>query len=211
MPIHGLDQLNNMIRHLEKNTIVTVGDLGFAMDQQAGRILDRTAIGIDFDEGTFAPYSEHEPYYYYPEGVTGKAAEAHLTHVHSLTKPHGTRTAKGIRYVSYGAFKRALGRFVVDLLGPVAPHMLEQFQMEINGAYSWYRRGERDWNSGVEPGKYVTLQILGDKGRIAAGHNEGNPAKHLPERKFFAISASDQERIFEDVRRRIYMRIEGRL
>lgn len=159
----------------------TQGDLLYAMDLQGQRILDRTAQGIDYTGSPFAEYDKTHPYYYYPAG----------------------KGSKGVRYDSYDAFKKSLGRQVVDLMGADAPHMLGVFELQVNGLSFRFNAGEYDAQSA--PASTVTMGIYQTKGFLAYLHNEGIAPQ--PERKFFAISDEDKERIFEDIARRISARV----
>jgi hypothetical protein len=96
-------------------------------------------------------------------------------------KIHRGRGSVGIRFESYAAFKRALGRTNVDLLGPSAPHMLQALQVVK-----------------VTP-QGGTLGIYGQEADRATGHNEGASIRNLPKREFFAFSERDVDAVVKDI------------
>lgn len=172
----------------------TKGEVLFALERQKTRILERTARGVDFENRPFAPYSTKGPYYYTPSSA-GKGDHAdHTRRMRSrdrfakklgISKP----TVKGfaIRFDSYAAFKSALGRAGgVDLTGVSAPHMLQAIIAKVTG----------DGGSGEFSG---TLGIYGDEALRASGHNQGNPARGLPQRRFFDSSKQDIEDFYADL------------
>ncbi|WP_394766346.1 hypothetical protein [uncultured Paludibaculum sp.] len=85
------------------------------------------------------------------------------------------RTRFGIKFASYAAFKQSLGRSVVDLYGPRAPHMLQALTVRV-----------------AEDRKGVILGIYGEAARRARGHQYGNAAKHLPQRRFLGAMPEDR-------------------
>lgn len=82
-----------------------------------------------------------------------------------------TRTPIGIKFASYAAFKRSLGRGTVDLRGPHAPHMLQAITVSAMG-------------------DTIKLEITGNAADRAHGHNEGT--RTLPRRRFFDASVLEQ-------------------
>lgn len=177
----------------------TNDDLLYAIERQRTRILDRTARHVDFEERPFAAYSENGPYIWYPLG-RHKSAKGDIGHEHTARKRDqaakrmvkklgaGTVTAGGgIRFESYAAFKRALGRSGVDLTGPSAPHMLQALVSRITGDLAG------------------TLGIYSaDKAAIAEYHNEGT--ERMPQRKFLGTSAADERAMETDLVERIQSR-----
>lgn len=175
-----------------RDTQLTKSDrqAGFLMIKQ--RIVDRTLRGLDYKGAPFAPYSRKGPYYYYPSGPVGKqisAGRSKKSILGSVSRLHKivaggkkTSTGRGIKFEGgYAEFKSTLGRGVVDLTGPRAPHMLQQIQLIENG-----------------------LAIYGDAADRAEGHNEG--AGSLPQRRFFDASEKDIDDIAEFYLNRIVSR-----
>lgn len=118
-----------------------------------------------------------------------------------------TRSGMGIRFPSYAAFKAALGRATVDLLGPRAPHMLQAIVVRINGAAT----ADRDVgvNSRPSPATQVTIGIYGQEADRASGHNQGISGR-LPQRRFFGASVSDLAAMVSDIKTRILARVKGK-
>lgn len=125
-------------------------------------------------------------------------------------KPYNTTLPywyKGTKYESYDSFKKSLGRFGVDLLGADDPHMLGAFDLKVDGHS--FKFGSGDYDAQTAPGTTVTLGIYQTKGQLAYWHNEG--VGRLPERKFFAMSSEDKDRIYQDIAKRIRDRINRSL
>lgn len=157
---------------------LTETDMLYILNRQKSRILERTQRGVDINGNAFAPYSTKGPYYYYPShGLSVKSRKAAAGRKAKQTG--GTRTRLGVKYSSYGAFKSALGRGVVDLLGPTAPHMLQAIVVAARGT-----------DSGI-------LGIYGSEADRAEGHNIG--FGHLPKREFFGFGPDDEEAILKDL------------
>lgn len=146
----------------------TSADLTYAGNVIKSGILRRTEKGLDWQGKPFAPYSQNGPFYYYPAGG-GSASSVSRT----AKRIGGTvsRTGKGIRFESYDAFKRSLGRRGVDLRGPSAPHMLQAIVVQVRGGI-------------VYIGIYDEFAAA-----KADGHNRG--ANRLPQREFFEASDDD--------------------
>ncbi len=165
-----------LISGLENAAKVTAADILYALNRQKTRILDRTSKGVDADGAPFAPYSTKGPYYFYP----GRAAKNRRAAASRFARKTGeTRTSVGVKYASYAAFKQALGRSVVDLMGPTAPHMLQAIVVRSGG------------------GGQGTIGIYGNEADRAEGHNTG--AGHLPKREFFAFGEQDTADITADI------------
>jgi hypothetical protein len=198
-----------LLTGIESALAVQTGDLLYAIDRQQSRILHRTGRFLDYNEQPFKPYNETRPYYWYPYGKSQALKEHEMKRVHRLAKQVGdgmVTRGGGIRYDSYAAFKRALGRLGVDLLGPAAPHMLQGFQIFVNGVrFDFHDRG--DYDAYVAPATKVILGIYGNKGDIAVAHNEGGG--RMPQREFFRISSSDRDDIFNDIIGRLKKRLEA--
>lgn len=198
------------VAKLAKGMKPTQEDLLYAGQRQRTRILERTSRGVDVDEHPFKPYSDKGPYYYNPNGRLSASARRDIPEksqksatrrfLNKITTkeergndgaPRLSRTGRTIRFESYAAFKKWLGRAVVDLRGSKAPHMLQAIVMK--------GRGPRE----------VVLGIYGEAAARGQGHNEGNDAMRLPKRRFFDFSKSDVKAIIRDVQARIRARIRG--
>jgi hypothetical protein len=92
-----------------------------------------------------------------------------------------------VRFASYAAFKSALGRSGVDLVGPADPHMMQAIQVSATT-------------------DEIRIGIYDDKkAAIGTGHNTG--AGHLPQRRFFGASANDPKQMLTE----IYTAVKARL
>lgn len=193
------------VKGLSDSVKTTEGDLLFALNNQKTRILERTSRGVDVNEDPFVPYSDSGPYYWTP----GKESKSRKSAVNRYARKLGvkdqkTKSGLSIKFKSYGDFKRALGRSVVDLLGPSAPHMLQAFVIKVSGIdYS---------NLPPKPGVVgkeafnASLGIYGEEAERATGHNTGNG--NSPMREFFGISSSDAKKISDDVEKSILQRLK---
>ena len=83
-----------------------------------------------------------------------------------------------IKFESYAAFKRSLGRSGIDLIGPRAPHMMQA--IEVKAASN-----------------ELTLGIYGEKAAIATAHNTGTGK--LPRRRFFGASNDDAKKMLAEI------------
>jgi len=182
-------EITQLFARLREASIITDFHMKQLLRGQRDRILERTARGVDFEERPFVPYSERGPFYYY-----GGRSSSHLayrkgvaTKVLKATKKAGVKTSSGlgVKYPSYGVFKRALDGGGVNLRGPVGPHMLDQIEIRTN-----------------EMGIYD-----GEKAAIAEGHNEG--LGRLPQRRFFDVSESDQLKLQEHLASIVEKRMEA--
>lgn len=204
----------------------TEGDLLAAGISQRTRIMLRTAAHVDVDGNAFAPYSEKGPYYYRPwdrPGMKGKIADRRKLLTASSrgrstarffkrlggSNRTGELKVKGevlakvqgehkdtIRFESYAAFKRSLGRAGVDLTGPRAPHMMQAITVKAGAAYV---QGDSNNQSGsTTPASTLVLGIYGPKAEIATGHNTGNN-RGLPKRRFFGASNSDARSMLSEI------------
>jgi hypothetical protein len=207
MPITAtLNGNSNLTLSIDKGPIIQAGDLLYAMDRQADRIYDRTVHqNVDFAGNSFTPYNDTHPYYWYPFGSLGSRQYARLKSVRGLAQKHDTKSTPsgGIRFDSYAAFKRALGRVGVDLFGPSDPHMMNAMAIFVNGVYFPLHGGNYD--NYYVPATSIVLGIYGPKGKLAEFHNTGMGSN--PERRFFAISSQDRDDILNDVIERIKRRL----
>lgn len=165
----------------EKAATVTEADMLYVLNRQKSRILDRTQNGLDINGTPFAPYSRRGPYYYYPGGAVGrKMADKSRKGAASrfARKVGGVRTRVGVKFASYADFKASMGRGVVDLTGPRAPHMLQAIVVKATST------------GGV-------IGIYGSEADRAEGHNIG--AGRLPKREFFGFGAGDEDAANKDL------------
>jgi hypothetical protein len=216
----GKTDLLGIFESIERAAQPTVGDLLFAGQRQRTRILKRTEDGVDVDGKTFAAYSKNGPYYYYP-GKTSKNRKAAVTRFAKkigLAGIHGAvakRSGLGIRFASYGAFKKSLGRKNVDLRGPSAPHMLQALIVKVGGVVL---PGVSEFSTGLTQGAVesagggsatkasdIVLGIYGPEAVRANAHNQGGG--HLPKRKFFGASEHDKTQVLEDIMVRVATRV----
>lgn len=181
-----------LIRLAKSKVLPTTEDALYAGQRQRTRILDRTAKGVDAKGASMAPYSRDGPYYYNPNGrLAGTAAGAKISEksqkaaTRRLFKklgggadggPQISSTGRSIRFASYAAFKRYLGRSGVDLRGPKAPHMLQGVTVKADGS-----------PGGVAAG--VRVGIYGEAAERANAHNEG--LGNVPRRRFFDVGPGD--------------------
>jgi hypothetical protein len=185
---YGGQPVELLARRIAHDGLLTVEDLLYALNRQKTRILERTARGVDVNESPFAPYSTHGPYYFYPVRFSK------TYHIGAFTKQNrtrgaaasrfakkvgGSRTRLGVKYASYAAFKSALGRSAVDLMGPSAPHMLQAIVVKATSP-----------EAGV-------VGIYGSEADRAEGHNVG--AGRLPKREFFGWGPKDEEAMIADL------------
>ena len=150
--------------------------------------------------------------------LTGKGAGGHRAFSaggkgSKVPSKHGeawvTRSGRGLGFSSYAAFKRWLGRALVDLRGARSPHMLQAIMVKTGN-----RQFGLFGNQAVGPAEMpnradeLVLGIYGDAAKRASGHNTGgNKRSHLPKRKFFGASADDKKQMVRDV----YQRMKARL
>lgn len=197
-------------------------DVEAALENQRTRILERTAQGVDYRGVPFAEYSQNGPFYYYPSTQKGRsfrpgakllqaiwagqssfraeyfkvlraAAKRFQTKLGDGAMDTAQTPGGGIRFASYADFKAALGRTVVDLTGPRAPHMLQALVVKMR--------------SGLEG----AIGIYGPEAARASGHHEGNPKVKLPKRRFLDASAEDQKAMLQEMLERATARWRERL
>lgn len=201
----GDEPVEVVIRAIEEAGRVTVGDVLYALNRQKSRIIERTARGVDVEGNPFKPYSENGPYYWYP-GKNAKNRGAARARAYRLLGGDGAglrKTKLGVKFASYGAFKRSLGRGgIVDLMGARAPHMMQAIVVR-SGA----NEGQDTTNETPTDGG--SIGIYGIEAERAEGHNVG--AGHLPRREFFAFSSDDEDKVGADILRRVEIRLARRL
>jgi hypothetical protein len=222
---NGKSDLAGMIDALDKSARPTVGDLLYAGQRQRTRILERTARGVDVDEVAFKGYSASGPYYYYP----GKNAKNRRGAVLRMARKLGVAakggpnrkgekiTGFGIKFPTYGAFKRSLGRTGVDLRGPSAPHMLQAIIVKAAGIVlpgTDDRQGNLfDTNSAEFTNdtyaNEIVIGIYGEEAKRANAHNSGY--KNIPKRRFMGASESDKLAVLKDIGDRILARVKKAL
>jgi hypothetical protein len=173
---------DGLIDDLAKALQPTSADLAWAGNVIKAGIIKRTAAGLDWQGNPFAPYSAKGPYYWYPGGgVRG---------VRRMAKRVGgeiTRSGTGIRFESYAAFKKSLGRAGgVDLMGPRAPHMMQAIVVQVRGGVAYV-------------GIYDEFAAA-----KAEGHNNGT--SRLPKREFFQASDDDIAAVTRDLADRLVAR-----
>lgn len=153
-----------------------------AVEAQRTRMLRRTAEGKDVHGRPFAAYSADGPYYHNPNGrlkagaVSDKQQRAAVNRLkRKVPGSRESRTGKTLKFESYAAFKKWLGRVGVDLRGPKAPHMLQAMAVKVTGQDADIRE--------------MRIGIYGPSADRAQGHNDG--AGRLPKREFFGASRED--------------------
>ncbi|MGE5568542.1 MAG: hypothetical protein ACM3S5_05830 [Rhodospirillales bacterium] len=124
--------------------------------------------------------------------------------------PGLSRTGRTIRFESYAAFKRWLGRTTVDLRSARAPHMLQGIIVKVAGLMSGSDRDEFvSPTSRTTPATELVLGIYGEAADRATGHNTGDNAKaSLPKRHFFGASAADARLMLRDIYERMKIRMQ---
>ena len=191
---------------LENAIQIREEDVRTVLEEQRTEILDRTINrGVDFEERPFEAYSTKGPYYWTPSpGGTVKQRQAAVKRLHKTTSEvselrslYGSGGASGgtisknrlsIKFDSYGDFKASLGRRVVDLFGPKAPHMLMNLIVRITGA--------------TEGALGIYAEPFASR---AEGHNNG--AGHLPRRRFLDASAADLRRMQDRLEEIVFKRL----
>jgi hypothetical protein len=213
--LRGGKDIQIAMSELESSLRITAGDLITALSAQNKRILERTTKRfVDYTETPFAPYNETRPYYFYPYGksngkrggrVLSKADQRRLRKDVKKTNAHNSGT--GIRFASYAAFKRALGRGGVDLMGPYDPHMINSAQISIGGdTFSAMFNNNMSASEKAYPADNAYLTISGYRmGRLAFAHNEDDSGFN-PKRKFFAFSSKDVDEVRELITKRMMER-----
>lgn len=181
---------------LPRSLQLTPSELLAIGEREKTRIIRRTESGKDVRGVPFRPYSTKRPYYYYPSAgaptVTRQRASARLLKRLNRrgTGARLTRSGKGIRFDSYAAFKRALGRTHPDLTGPRAPHMLQSMVV-------------------LTRGNQLVIGIYDQKkAKIAEGHNRGVEGR-LPKREWLGISKEDRADMAKDATALVRNRIIG--
>lgn len=183
----------------------TARDVQYGADLQRARMLKRTADkGVDVNGAPFKPYSENGPYYYNPNAkdgaeVLGAGALRRIAGKKSTFKKEATTrqkaavsrlatktgaaksgTGKTLKFDSYGAFKRSLGRTVVDLTGPRAPTMMQTVLTKVQ-----------------HTARQFVIGIYGAvKATRAKAHNTGDG---VPKRRWFAASRAELRQIGDDI------------
>jgi hypothetical protein len=218
---------SEFILRVARDAQVTEGHVIYAAQRQRTRILERTLNGVDVDGNPFEPYSTNGPYYYYPNGRVGNkktgmkankaAAKRIITRIGVIESHTGkqinaslTKSSQGVKFESYAAFKAAIGRRGVDLMGPRAPHMLQAIAI---GARFERRVGDDialDLGDRPTPATEVVIGIYGDEAGRAEGHNTGvNPRwRRNHKRHFFGASESDLQEMQNDIASRIMARVD---
>ncbi len=200
------------IKQYFRSFVPTQGDLLMLLQLQRSIILKRTSQGIDKNGKAFEPYSTKGPYYWYPSkskersnrkrtvrrlarklvGVLN-AKEQRKQQKGRKDTPFGGITPGGaIKFRNYGEFKTSLGRTMVDLRGPSAPHMLQALLVR---AGSTTIKPQRQRNIEAKNMKLPTsvgrIQIFGPEGERAAAHMRGRTKRRLPRRNF--LGANNKE------------------
>ena len=198
----------------------TAADAHYALEMQKSRILTRTAAGVDVDGQPFAPYNSTRPVYWHPgagsktstasrdrtfnklAGVAGKTSfsiDASAFGAKGRAVVTGQYAVKsrnaGIKFSSYAAFKASLGRTVVDLFGPRAPHMLQEIVTLVR--------------SGASGALELVIGIYNDAAVRASAHNFGT--KNLPRRHFFGANTNDIKLMGQDLKDRMIAKVRQKL
>lgn len=179
---------------------VTRATAALVVEAQRTRILRRTQAGKNVDGRPFASYSTNGPYYYNPNGrlKAGSVSEKQQRGaVKRLSRKapgsRESRTGRTLKFESYAAFKKWLGRAGVDLRGPKAPHMLQSMATKVVGQDGDIRE--------------MRIGIYGPAADRADGHNNG--AGRLPKRHFFGASREDLKEMGRVLGRAVVARITG--
>lgn len=216
--------LTGIVERWKARATPTAGDAMYAGQLQRARILRRTGQGVDVNGQPFDPYSTKGPYYYNPNGRLGASAASRI-HVlrqkaaakrllHKITTaaerkqsdaPRLSSTGRTIRFASYSALKRWLGRKVVDLRGPRAPNMLQGILVKVGAMTISGRANEVGLNAHPQPADFMRLGIYGEMARRATGHNNGT--RVLPKRRFFDATVADLRQMKEDMLTRMRLRL----
>jgi hypothetical protein len=201
-----------LIDGLEKDATVTQGDILFALNRQKTRILSRTAKGVDINGKPFNPYKESPAYYWYP-GHRAAAFKSRRASALRQAKKTGGKVARvGVRFPGYGSFKRSLGRVVVDLMGPSAPHMVQAVVVKCLGITLFSGDAPNILpTTNIKPASEGVIGIYGNEAERADGHNNGNPKTKLPKREWFGFGPGDDAVISEDLLTRMTLRMKRRI
>jgi len=221
--------LEAVILTIKGAVAATLGDCMTLGVHLRGKILERTARGVDVDGREFAPYSGKGPYYYCPAGQAGRQfgeskkdqivreqRAAKRLHAKLRNKsgakeagPHLSRTGRSLVFPGgYRQFKEYLGRTTVDLTGPRAPHMLQSMRVRCN------QQTDADAPVGqddhLEPCDNFAVGIYDGMAARASGHQDGNNA-NLPQRRFIGASKEDISEMTEILAARMRGRIKAGL
>lgn len=205
---------------------LTVGDALYAGQRQRARMLERTARGVDVNNKQFAPYSTKGPFYYDPnsrissrfkrmfgERISDKKQRASVNRLVRKVGSKGVQkssTGRTLKFPSYAAFKRWLGRTFVDLRGPRSPHMLQGIVVKAGSSTIGESGMTISPDANPERVNEMRIGIYGAAAARAVGHNEGNPKKNLPKRWFIGASRSDLNNIAKDILARMSLRLRSR-
>jgi hypothetical protein len=119
---------------------------------------------------------------------------------------HG-RERDTIKFASYDAFKRALGRTNVDLMGPRAPHMLQAIEIRSGGSHLGGTEAPVYEGSPDEANELV-MGIYGEKAAIAQGHNTGDGTNKR--RRFFGANDFDAKAMLLEIYSHIALRLKNK-
>lgn len=194
----------NDLRQMRRGFEFTARDVQYGADRQRARMLQRTEQkGVDVNGTPFKPYSEKGPYYYNPNakdqaevlgaGAVGRIAakkstirreatfrqKAAVNRLATKTGAAKSSTGRTLKFDSYADFKRSLGRTVVDLRGPRAPHMLQAVTAKVQHA-----------------ARQFIIGVYGRKAALARAHNAGDG---VPKRRWFAASREEMKQIGKDI------------
>lgn len=196
-----------------KDALPSYNDVIPAMVNQASRILERTAQGLDYSGSSFVAYNETHPFYYYPPGAAkGRTRRQQVRARNKLHKQLGGKGkrigSRGIRFDSYGQFKRAFGSSVVNLMGVDPPNMLSAIELVFKGQHRRLSSAQALTASplGTMSGEIAIgiYDAIAGKGSLASIHNEG--LGRMPRREFWAVSQTDVELILADIKRNMETR-----
>jgi hypothetical protein len=140
------------------------------------------------------------------KGRNSRPVDARSTNK-SAQKQYVQRTAKGLKFSSYAAFKAAFGRTNVDLRGIQAPNMLQSMVVRVLG---WVL----DQSSLTTPedqsqANEIKIGIYGYEAQRASGHQKGTG--HLPKRAFIGANDQDKSAMLADASQRVAARIRSSL
>jgi len=170
----GGDPVRVVAAHVDA-LLPTEADVLAICEWKRARVVSLTGQGRDYLGRPFAPYSTRAPYTWYPHGHGTKSPKQRAAAAKRFAKKLGAGSVTasgGVRFESYAAFKRALGRSGVDLTGPSAPHMLQALVSRVVGPL--------EGRIGI---------YSADKAEIAEYHTTGTA--RMPQRRFLGTAPED--------------------
>ena len=167
--VTGIETLQQRMAQVSRAFRLTAQAFQRVGEAQRRRIIQRVERqGKDIHDRPFAPYSTKGPIYIYGDHARRLGRQSRGAAARRFAGiTGGQRTRMGVKYASYAAYKRALGRKVVDLAGR-SRRMLGQLVTARPTESS------------------VTIGVFGEAAGRAAGHQRGSG--YLPKRQWLGAT-----------------------